>query len=549
MQKNLAGSTARLNSAIERLTTGYKINHAGDNAAGYSIATQYSSKLSSYHVAQNNTAMGMDLLTTAEEHLDLVTSHLSRMRDLAEQASNGTYGKESLDAIQAEFSARIDEINRIVSNAEYNGIQLFKKPIITNDEEVPALTEDEAIAQGYTIIKNASQLQNMKNNLNGKYILMNDIDLSGYNWEVVGDINNPFTGELNGNGHTISNLSLNRDTYDYTGLIGRMNGATISNLGLTDVDVVGKIYVGALAGHSTGSTITNCYVTGSVLGYGDVGGMVGAHNASSSIKKSYSLASVEATGYGAGGLVGNNNGSVISESFAKGDVSSDYWVGGLAGRNSAYGSTDKSYATGNITGNNETGGFVGSNIGNSSISSSYYNIQKSGQSSGVGQNDGTGSVAVTGLTTSELNELILAGTLPGASLLQPEKNTEIVFQVGIHSDADSQIIIDTAFDFSISGMSISSSEAARKILDRIDKIMYTVSSKQTEIGSAYNRLESALENISVSIDNLTSSLSTIKDADIGEVSSDYIKNQILQQASATLLSTANQAPAVALQLL
>ncbi len=79
--------------------------------------------------------------------------------------------------------------------------------------------------------------------------------------------------------------------------------------------------------------------------------------------------------------------------------------------------------------------------------------------------------------------------------------------------------------------------------------MSVVSSKQTEIGSVYNRLESALESISVSVDNITSSLSTMRDADIGEVSSEYIRNQILQQASATLLSTANQAPAAALQLL
>ena len=57
VQNSLASSTAGLNIAIERLTTGFKINHAKDNAAGYSIATQYSSKLSSYNVAQDNTAM------------------------------------------------------------------------------------------------------------------------------------------------------------------------------------------------------------------------------------------------------------------------------------------------------------------------------------------------------------------------------------------------------------------------------------------------------------------------------------------------------------
>lgn len=76
-----------------------------------------------------------------------------------------------------------------------------------------------------------------------------------------------------------------------------------------------------------------------------------------------------------------------------------------------------------------------------------------------------------------------------------------------------------------------------------------VNVKQTELGAVENRLMSALEQINVSYDNLVSTQSTIRDADIAEESSEYIRNQILQQASATLLATANQTPSIALQLL
>ena len=86
-------------------------------------------------------------------------------------------------------------------------------------------------------------------------------------------------------------------------------------------------------------------------------------------------------------------------------------------------------------------------------------------------------------------------------------------------------------------------------LARIDEMIRTVSAKQTEFGSTQNRLESALEEISVQYENLLSSRSTLRDADIAEESSAYIRNQILQQASATLLATANQTPAIAMQLL
>jgi len=545
VQNNLTGATARLNTAIERLTTGYKINHAKDNAAGYSIATSYSSKLSSYNVAQSNTAMGMDLLTTAEENLSLITSHLSRMRDLAEQASNGTYGQDSLDAIQAEFNVRTDEINRILANAEYNGIKLFNEPPVTTSEEVVILTEEEALAQGYTVIKNADQLQAMRNNVNGKYILMEDIDLSGYSWETVGNIANPFAGELNGNGHKISNLFMNRATYDYTGLIGRMEGGKVVNLGLEDVDITGKMWVGGIAGYSYNSTIKNCYVTGRISAYSDVGAITGDNIYNSTVEDCYAIAAVTGTDYRVGGLVGyNSNHSSITNSFAKGDVTGLTNVGGLVGQNTNS-DISKSYSTGSVTGTNNPAGFLGW-LESGSVNNCYWDTEKSGQAAGVAQGDSSG---VTGVTSNELKELILSGLLPGANLLQDDINREVVFQIGIHSDASSQVMIDTSFEFAIKGMTVSNSEAARKALDRLDDLLAIVNSKQTDIGAAYNRLESALESIGVSIDNLTSSLSTLRDADIGEVSSDYIKNQILQQASATLLATANQAPSIALQLI
>lgn len=77
----------------------------------------------------------------------------------------------------------------------------------------------------------------------------------------------------------------------------------------------------------------------------------------------------------------------------------------------------------------------------------------------------------------------------------------------------------------------------------------SISSKELELGALQNRLESVLEQVGVAYDNLVSTQSTIRDADIAEESSVYIRNQILQQAATTLMATANQTPAIALQLL
>ena len=125
VQQNLTAATNKLNTAIERMTTGYKINSAKDDAAGYSISAQMEAKLSSYDVAANNAQIGLDMLTTTEENYSLITDHLQRIRDLTEQAANGTYSDDSRAAIKAEIESRLAEIDRIAGSAEYNGMLLM----------------------------------------------------------------------------------------------------------------------------------------------------------------------------------------------------------------------------------------------------------------------------------------------------------------------------------------------------------------------------------------------------------------------------------------
>ncbi len=129
VQRNLNSATTLLNQSIERMTTGYKINHAADNAAGYSIATNWSTQLGSLDVAADNAATGADMLTTLEDTYSLITSHLQRIRDLTEQAANGTYGSDSLKAIKSEITARFEEIDRIADNCEFNGIYLMNDTV------------------------------------------------------------------------------------------------------------------------------------------------------------------------------------------------------------------------------------------------------------------------------------------------------------------------------------------------------------------------------------------------------------------------------------
>ena len=125
VQHNLDSATKAMNQSIERMTTGYKINSAKDDPAGFAVSTKLETDLSSTSVAQSNLAMGSSLISTVESNYDLVTTHLQRIRDLTEQGANGTYSEDSLEAMKAEVKSRLEEIDRIGNSTEFNGIKLL----------------------------------------------------------------------------------------------------------------------------------------------------------------------------------------------------------------------------------------------------------------------------------------------------------------------------------------------------------------------------------------------------------------------------------------
>ena len=553
-QNSLKSSTPKLNQAVERMTTGYKVNHAKDNAANYSIATDMTTKIGAYRVAEDNCAMALDLVNTANESLNLIFKHLERILTLATQAGNGTYGEQSLSAINAEVNARVDEIERLYSTAEYNGIKLFgeKKSLFMEEvvkrntstmTKLASIDETSTISSGTYSISTAEELAKLATMTNngkvtgGEFVLANDIDLSAYStgagWMPIGN----FKGTFDGNGYVISNLYINRPDRNYVGLFGSTDG-TVKNIGVENINIIGKDYVGGLVGFNNGYNISNCYSTGTVRGNLNVGGLVG-FKYGSSISNCYSTSTVNGKET-VGGLVGSTyNGSKINNSYSTGTVRGDINVGGLVGWNNAGSRINNSYSMGSVSGTNTVGGLVGLNNNSSSVNDSYYNSETSRQS-----DSGKGA----GVTTNELNQLIKDGKLPKIKNNISTNSNNLTFQVGINASELSQISLEITFALDVSNLrNIGNSND--NFLSKIDKLVKTVSAKQTEFGAAQNRLESALEEISTHYENLSSSRSTLKDADIANVSSQYIKQQILQQASATLLATANQSPSIALQLI
>ena len=281
-------------------------------------------------------------------------------------------------------------------------------------------------------------------------ILTADIDLTGTEWTPIPK----FAGTFDGNGKTITGLTINQPSTDNVGLFASIEDkGTVKNLKLDKVNVTANSNVGAIAGQNRG-TIENCSVSGSVTGSSDnscVGGIVGWHYDASSITDCHSSATVEGiayvggiagqnsaiitacystgsvtatknntTGYSyAGGVVGlNNNAAILNACYATGNVKgTGKHVGGVVGDN-VYNAVIACYATGSVTGaSGSTGGVVGRNFkddfSSGTVTASYWD---NNQSSGIGEdltNNGETTKVTSGDWTEAMNAMNMALTNAG----------------------------------------------------------------------------------------------------------------------------------------
>ena len=124
-QKYLKAATLGMNVAMKELSTGFRINSAKDDAAGYAVSAGMEAKINGYNIIEMNAQMGLDMLTTEEGVLDIINDYLQRIRDLTMQAANGTYGSASLNAINLEVQQRMDEIDRLCEITDFNDTYLL----------------------------------------------------------------------------------------------------------------------------------------------------------------------------------------------------------------------------------------------------------------------------------------------------------------------------------------------------------------------------------------------------------------------------------------
>jgi len=319
-----------------------------------------------------------------------------------------------------------------------------------------------SLEDGYYLVNNVTDLKELLafgQNDSLKFKLTNDLDLGNEpNFYIP-----YFAGELDGNSHNVSNLSVKSGFAYNVGLFGCIApGGRATEVGVEDVDITGGSFVGGLVGSNWEGDVSDSYSTGSVSGYDYVGGLAGSNDAGTiercnsrvsvtgnshvgglvgrndkegtvedsyssgavvgnssvggvagsnggTVRESCSGSNVTGSKHYVGGLVGSNE-ATVEESYSTGSVSGEDYVGGLMGRNGYLASN--SYSTGNVSGNNWVGGLVGQNTPTGDVNRCYSTGKVTGKQwvgGLVGQNSQGGDVTRSFWDTYSSGQISSAG--------------------------------------------------------------------------------------------------------------------------------------------
>ncbi|EGT4274619.1 flagellin domain-containing protein [Cronobacter sakazakii] len=240
-QTNLNKSQSALGTAIERLSSGLRINSAKDDAAGQAIANRMTSQVKGMTQAARNANDGISLVQTAEGNLNEINTNLQRIRELAVQAANDTNGTTDLASINTEITQRLDEINRIAGSANFNGKKLLDGTATDFNIQVGAGTDDSdtiTIKTDALIDANATSLASgltgsIDSNAKAKSFIdaadtaIAAVDTARSN---LGAIQNRFESTINNLNNSINNLSAAQSRIqdaDYATEVSNMSRAQI----------------------------------------------------------------------------------------------------------------------------------------------------------------------------------------------------------------------------------------------------------------------------------------------------------------------------------
>ena len=547
-QQNLRESQNALQTSMERLSSGLRINSAKDDAAGQAIANRMSSQITGLGQAQRNANDGISVAQTAEGGLNQVNDNLQRIRELSVQAQNGTNSADDLDSIQDEINQRLGEINRISEQTDFNGTKVL------------------ASDSGLKIQVGADDGQTIEVNL--KQINAETLGLQGFNVNASGTPNSKAaTQDLAANGFTqvgTTNEYTNA-TFNKASTVGDVfqnleDGATIEET------VSGSTYTFDKEAGTFSADRTDVKIDGSAgaqkadLGLTpsagetntltvEMGGETQKVNVSSS--GALSLASTGESLY-LSGTAGKAELSV-TDTGGVGVATMEGLATELATRASGTDPASITTSDGTVYSANATAATV--DVSGEIVAAEDLQTQMEGDALAyTGSLDGT-ATAGKQFTVSTANAVGVGGNPSFTSGFEGDYTLSDAATASVYVNDNGKITDGAANEIyandegKLSLEAVSGSDKTENPLEALDAALSQVDSLRSELGAVQNRFESAITNLSTNETNLSAARSRIEDADYAVEVADMTRAQILQQAGTSVLAQANQLPQNVLSLL
>ncbi len=588
-QRNLMISQGDQNQAMERLTSGKRINSAADDAAGLSIANRMTSQVRGLDQAIRNANDGISLIQTAEGALDETTNILQRMRELSIQSANGTYDEGNRSTLNAEVKQLISEIDRISETTKFNGLQILDGTLGKVDLQAGAdanetialeigATNSRALGgSGGTIVGEAATGIDVLETITGATgraaITINDQALSSLTaaaFDVLQDQLDSINGDINDYGAEVSTLVewkadsagdgvlvagtdevtitvkntfeddtsyVITDTQNMDELVDKINSvaggtmeASLDSNGklVLRAENAASINVSDTAGRVNDATGLQNGLTGETTFFSLVVNDTSADQSGVKIEVASTSATGAATAMAAIGIdLNDDEGNLLSNSLSA--------------------AADRSGTTlqaGDVVINGvELGELTGGSAYALTIDNAVEAINKISDQTGVvafeSSLTGSGGELGIGLRSASGDEI----SIEYRDSLSTGEITNILNLTGLQERNASEGA------GSVASIDISTAAGAQKAIGIIDSALEEINSTRGDLGAINNRLDFTINNLSNVSENVAAARSRIEDADFAAESAALSRAQVLQQAGTAMLAQANAAPQQVLSLL
>jgi flagellin len=501
-QRNLNKSQGALQTSLQRLSSGLRINSAKDDAAGLAISNRFTTQVRGLNVAIRNANDGVSLAQTTESALDEITTALQRIRDLAVQSANDSNSEADRLSLQAEVDQLKDEINRISSTTTFNGryvlngsLKSYYFQIGANAGEGVEVGGVDARITALGSQPGAVQLSFDDGNAAGANQTALEIRIgTSANATSVDVLANAYGGAITG--ATVGEL-VDTESDNYGSGFAKSLAQRINNLRVDGVEGLGGVYASAVTTFNyedagvAAANAAEAYVGAGSLNHGDL------------VINGVNIGPVEVQERDANGALLNaiNSRSSVTGVAASIDQNGRLLLTANDGRDIVVTTT-----------NNSADILFGGGNAEALAAADFANSVKTGQLT-ISAQDTINYTETGGLTNADTTD-------------------DNVQAIGTIANAD-----------------ITSVEAANITMKSIDSALAQIDGFRGELGAVQNRFESTIRNLSAVAESLSAANSRIRDADFAAETAELSKNQVLQQAGISVLAQANALPQQVLSLL